>query len=95
MNALYRTNLTDLCYGFCAFHRRYLDFLCQQATLADQLIEHLAPRVQCGSSGARCLMDLRWGLQKGEYQAGAVFAPSGEAKRRFKIDTPLYPHITR
>lgn len=26
-NRLYNTHLTDLCYGFCAFHRRYLDFL--------------------------------------------------------------------
>src|SRR5688572_19028430 len=27
VNLLYRTQLTDLCYGFCAFHRRYLPFL--------------------------------------------------------------------
>lgn len=27
MNRLYGAHLTDLCYGFCAFHRRYLDFL--------------------------------------------------------------------
>lgn len=27
VNTLYGTNLTDLCYGFCAFHRRYLDHL--------------------------------------------------------------------
>jgi glycosyltransferase involved in cell wall biosynthesis len=27
MNTLYGTHLTDLCYGFCAFHRRYLAFL--------------------------------------------------------------------
>jgi glycosyltransferase involved in cell wall biosynthesis len=26
-NTLYGAHLTDLCYGFCAFHRRYLDFL--------------------------------------------------------------------
>ena len=26
-NGLYDTELTDLCYGFCAFHRRYLDVL--------------------------------------------------------------------
>ena len=26
-NTIYRTDLTDLCYGFCAFHRRYLDHL--------------------------------------------------------------------
>ncbi|MGH3695526.1 MAG: glycosyltransferase family 2 protein [Pseudonocardiaceae bacterium] len=27
VNTLYRANLSDLCYGFCAFHRRYLSFL--------------------------------------------------------------------
>ncbi|WP_214365529.1 glycosyltransferase family 2 protein [Pseudonocardia sp. H11422] len=27
VNVLYRAQLTDLCYGFCAFHRRYLPFL--------------------------------------------------------------------
>lgn len=27
VNTLYRTYLTDLCYGFCAFHRRYLSYL--------------------------------------------------------------------
>lgn len=27
VNMLYGTNLTDLCYGFCAFHRRYLEHL--------------------------------------------------------------------
>ncbi len=27
MNSLYDTNLTDLCYGFCAFDRRFLDNL--------------------------------------------------------------------
>jgi glycosyltransferase involved in cell wall biosynthesis len=27
VNGLYDTHLTDLCYGFCAFHRRYLDYL--------------------------------------------------------------------
>jgi glycosyltransferase involved in cell wall biosynthesis len=26
-NTIYGTDLTDLCYGFCAFHRRYLDHL--------------------------------------------------------------------
>ena len=26
-NSLYGTDLTDLCYGFCAFHRRYLEHL--------------------------------------------------------------------
>jgi glycosyltransferase involved in cell wall biosynthesis len=32
MNSLYDTHLTDLCYGFCAFHRRYLDHLDLTAT---------------------------------------------------------------
>jgi glycosyltransferase involved in cell wall biosynthesis len=27
VNTLYDAHLTDLCYGFCAFHRRYLSFL--------------------------------------------------------------------
>ncbi|MCA1701941.1 MAG: glycosyltransferase family 2 protein [Actinobacteria bacterium] len=27
VNMLHDAHLTDLCYGFCAFHRRYLDFL--------------------------------------------------------------------
>jgi glycosyltransferase involved in cell wall biosynthesis len=27
VNVLYEEQLTDLCYGFCAFHRRYLPFL--------------------------------------------------------------------
>jgi len=27
MNRMYDTHMTDLCYGFCAFHRRYLTFL--------------------------------------------------------------------
>jgi len=27
VNSLYHTHLTDLCYGFCAFHRRYLEHL--------------------------------------------------------------------
>lgn len=31
-NVLYRSELTDLCYGFCAFHRRYLDHLALTAT---------------------------------------------------------------
>lgn len=32
VNALYDTHLTDLCYGFCAFHRRYLEHLDLTAT---------------------------------------------------------------
>jgi hypothetical protein len=31
-NALYESELTDLCYGFCAFHRRYLEHLALTAT---------------------------------------------------------------
>jgi glycosyltransferase involved in cell wall biosynthesis len=27
VNSFYHAHLTDLCYGFCAFHRRYLDYL--------------------------------------------------------------------
>lgn len=31
-NTLYDADLTDLCYGFCAFQRRYLDLLALSAT---------------------------------------------------------------
>lgn len=31
-NSLYDADLTDLCYGFCAFHRRYLEHLHLSAT---------------------------------------------------------------
>lgn len=31
-NSLYGGDLTDLCYGFCAFHRRYLEHLALTAT---------------------------------------------------------------
>lgn len=31
-NFLYQAELTDLCYGFCAFHRRYLEYLDLSAT---------------------------------------------------------------
>lgn len=31
-NSLFDSELTDLCYGFCAFHRRYLDLLALEAT---------------------------------------------------------------
>ncbi|NMN99836.1 glycosyltransferase family 2 protein [Gordonia sp. TBRC 11910] len=31
-NSIYDTELTDLCYGFCAFHRRYLDTLALSAS---------------------------------------------------------------
>jgi glycosyltransferase involved in cell wall biosynthesis len=31
-NSIYEADLTDLCYGFCAFHRRYLELLQLSAT---------------------------------------------------------------
>ena len=31
-NAVFTSELTDLCYGFCAFHRRYLELLALEAT---------------------------------------------------------------
>jgi glycosyltransferase involved in cell wall biosynthesis len=31
-NTIYGTDLTDLCYGFCAFHRRYLEHLSLSAS---------------------------------------------------------------
>ncbi|MCI4674451.1 glycosyltransferase family 2 protein [Candidatus Mycolicibacterium alkanivorans] len=31
-NSVYDSDLTDLCYGFCAFHRRYLELLQLSAT---------------------------------------------------------------
>ena len=31
-NSVFDSGLTDLCYGFCAFHRRYLDLLSLEAT---------------------------------------------------------------
>lgn len=31
-NTLYHATLTDLCYGFCAFHRRYLEHLALSAS---------------------------------------------------------------
>ncbi|MGB3483045.1 MAG: glycosyltransferase family 2 protein [Mycobacterium sp.] len=31
-NRLYGSDVTDLCYGFCAFHRRYLELLALSAT---------------------------------------------------------------
>jgi glycosyltransferase involved in cell wall biosynthesis len=31
-NSLFDSELTDLCYGFCAFHRRYLDLLALEST---------------------------------------------------------------
>ena len=31
-NSAFKAELTDLCYGYCAFHRRYLDVMALQAT---------------------------------------------------------------
>ena len=31
-DSLYGGDLTDLCYGFCAFHRRYLETMALSAT---------------------------------------------------------------
>lgn len=47
-NSLYRTELTDLCYGFCAFHRRYLDLLDLQATGFEIEAEMTVRAVQAG-----------------------------------------------
>lgn len=47
-NSLYRTDLTDLCYGFCAFHRRYLDLLDLQATGFEIEAEMTVRAVQAG-----------------------------------------------
>lgn len=47
-NTLYRTELTDLCYGFCAFHRRYLDHLALSATGFEIEAEMVVRAVQGG-----------------------------------------------
>ncbi|MEY1677483.1 glycosyltransferase family 2 protein [Gordonia sp. ABKF26] len=47
-NSLYRTDLTDLCYGFCAFHRRYLDLLDLEATGFEIEAEMTVRAVQAG-----------------------------------------------
>ncbi len=47
-NTLYRTDLTDLCYGFCAFHRRYLDHLALSATGFEIEAEMVVRAVQGG-----------------------------------------------
>ncbi len=55
-NALYGAELTDLCYGFCAFHRRYLDVLALSATgfeiEAEMVVARHAAR-GCGSPRCR------------------------------------------
>ncbi|MDG5485716.1 glycosyltransferase family 2 protein [Mycolicibacterium gadium] len=47
-NNLYGTELTDLCYGFCAFHRRYLDLLDLTATGFEIEAEMTVRAVQSG-----------------------------------------------
>lgn len=47
-NTLYGAELTDLCYGFCAFHRRYLDHLALTATGFEIEAEMTVRAVQAG-----------------------------------------------
>ena len=47
-NALYDADLTDLCYGFCAFHRRYLDHMALTATGFEIEAEMVARAMQAG-----------------------------------------------
>lgn len=47
-NGLYDTDLTDLCYGFCAFHRRYLDHLALSATGFEIEAEMVVHAMQAG-----------------------------------------------
>jgi glycosyltransferase involved in cell wall biosynthesis len=47
-NALYDADLTDLCYGFCAFHRRYLELLALSATGFEIEAEMVARAMQAG-----------------------------------------------
>ncbi|BBY94143.1 hypothetical protein MGALJ_38120 [Mycobacterium gallinarum] len=47
-NTLYNSELTDLCYGFCAFHRRYLDHLALTATGFEIEAEMTVRAVQAG-----------------------------------------------
>ncbi len=47
-NALYDADLTDLCYGFCAFHRRYLEMLALSATGFEIEAEMVARAMQAG-----------------------------------------------
>jgi glycosyltransferase involved in cell wall biosynthesis len=47
-NTLYGAELTDLCYGFCAFHRRYLDLLDLTATGFEIEAEMTVRAVQAG-----------------------------------------------
>ncbi|MCR8695503.1 glycosyltransferase family 2 protein [Rhodococcus pyridinivorans] len=47
-NSLYGAHLTDLCYGFCAFHRRYLEHLNLSATGFEIEAEITACAMQVG-----------------------------------------------
>lgn len=47
-NSLYKSDLTDLCYGFCAFHRRYLDLLALSATGFEIEAEMVVRAMQSG-----------------------------------------------
>jgi Glycosyl transferase family 2 len=47
-NSLYSGDLTDLCYGFCAFHRRYLDVLALSATGFEIEAEMVVRAMQAG-----------------------------------------------
>lgn len=47
-NSLYDADLTDLCYGFCAFHRRYLDLLALSATGFEIEAEMVARAMRAG-----------------------------------------------
>jgi glycosyltransferase involved in cell wall biosynthesis len=47
-NTLYDSDLTDLCYGFCAFHRRYLDLLALSATGFEIEAEMVTRAMQAG-----------------------------------------------
>jgi glycosyltransferase involved in cell wall biosynthesis len=47
-NTLYDAHLTDLCYGFCAFHRRYLEHLSLSATGFEIEAEMVVHAMQAG-----------------------------------------------
>ena len=47
-NALYDGDLTDLCYGYCAFHRRYLELLALSATGFEIEAEMVVRAMQAG-----------------------------------------------
>jgi glycosyltransferase involved in cell wall biosynthesis len=47
-NTLYHADLTDLCYGFCAFHRRYLQHLALSATGFEIEVEMVVRAMQAG-----------------------------------------------